>query len=389
MMLKIDANAPYPRFEFCRLRKKDEADYFGPFTSSTALRVTREFAEREFGLRLCKPHIPDAGNYKHCNNDIIRFCSAPCIARISQADYKARVDEACAFLRGERPRYIKRLRQEMEQAAAAREYEKAAVLRDTIKMIRQTIEQKVRAPKSLEVKRDEARQGVSELEKVLGLEHPPRLIECFDISNISGTLSVGSMVCAVDGRPHRNRYRHFRIKSVAGADDPRSIAEVVGRQIERTLGEGGKLPDLIVCDGGITQVRAAIAILDSIPGAEIPVIGLAKRFEEIVRDENGRAETLLLPRDSKALIVLQNLRDEAHRFAITYHRKLRNRRISESILDDIPGIGAKKKENLLRHFGSIRRLRAASLEEVVQAPGIGPKLGTTIFQQLADKTRQR
>lgn len=382
LMLKIDLNAPYPRLDFCRIKKNDGATYFGPFTSSTALRATREFAEKEFGLRLCRPRTPDRQNYKHCNNDIIRFCSAPCIGRISQTEYKSRVAEAVAFLQGERPGYIKRLKQEMETAAAERDYEQAAVLRDTIRMIRQTIEQKIRAPKSLEVKREEAKSGIDELKRELGLACRPRLIECYDISNISGTLSVGSMVCAVDGRPHRNRYRHFRIKTVEGADDPRSMAEVIGRRVKRALLEGKDLPDLIVCDGGITQVRAAGARMNSFPGIEIPVIGLAKKFEEIVRDIDGRQDILRLPRDSKALVVLQNLRDEAHRFAITYHRNLRNKRISESVLDDIPGIGEKKKQMLLRHFGSIQRLRMASREAIAGAPGIGPKTAELIHHHL-------
>jgi excinuclease ABC subunit C len=382
MMLKIDLKAPCPRFEFCRFKKNDGATYFGPYTSSTALRVTREFAEVEFGLRACKPLIPDASTYKHCNNDIIRYCSAPCVGKVSPREYRERAEEACAFLRGERPRYIKRLKQEMEKAAAERKYEQAAALRDTIQMIRRTIEQRIRAPKSLQVRADEAQAGLRELKQELGLERLPKVIECFDISNISGTLSVGSMVCAVDGRPRRNRYRHFRIKTVEGADDPRSMAEVVGRRIERALKEQKALPDLIVCDGGITQLRAALARLAAIPEVDIPVIGLAKKFEEIVRDIGGRQVILRLPHDSKALIVLQTLRDEAHRFAITYHRKLRNKRISESVLDDISGIGEKKKELLLKHFGSIHRLRKASLEGLSAAPGVGPKTAELIYRHL-------
>ncbi len=382
LMLKIRADAPVPFFEFCRLRKDDGALYFGPFRSSTALRTTLEFVEKNFGLRKCRPLIPDESTYKHCNNDIIRFCSAPCIGKVSREQYAERVTEACAFLRGERPRYIKQLTEDMRQAAQALEYEKAAVLRDTIGMIKKTLKQRIRSPKSLEVKIEEAEAGIEELRTALGLDRHLRRIECYDISNISGTLSVGSMVCAIEGRPRKNYYRHFRIKSFQGADDPRSIAEVVRRRFERGLNEGGELPDLVVCDGGITQVRAAQAVLGELTTEKFIVIGLAKRFEEIVRDEGRGMEVLRLPPESKALLVLQNLRDEAHRFAINHHRSLRKKRISESLLDDIPGIGKKKKQMLLRHFGSLGRMKRLSQAQIAEAPGVGPKTAELIYGRL-------
>lgn len=382
LMLKIRTDAPVPFFELCRIRKDDGALYFGPFRSSTALRTTLDFVEKNFGLRKCRPLIPDESTYRHCNNDIIRFCSAPCIGKVSRQQYAERVAEACAFLRGERPRYIKQLNADMQRAAKELEYEKAAALRDTIAMIKKTLKQRIRSPKSLEVKIEEAQAGIDELGNALGLDRRPRRIECYDISNISGTLSVGSMVCAIEGRPRKNYYRHFRIKSFQGADDPRSIAEVVRRRFERALKEAGEFPDLVVCDGGITQVRAAQAVLLELDLMKIAVIGLAKRFEEIIRDEGGGMEVLRLPPESKALMVLQNLRDEAHRFAITYHRSLRNKRISESLLDDIPGIGPKKKELLLKHFGSVGRMRRLSIAQIAEAPGVGPKTADLVYRQL-------
>jgi excinuclease ABC subunit C len=188
------------------------------------------------------------------------------------------------------------------------------------------------------------------------------------------------MVSAVDGLPAPQRYRRFRIKTVEGSDDPRMMAEAVFRRYSRLKKETAPLPDLLVVDGGITQLRAARAILAEI-GLGIPSVGLAKQHEEIVRDDEP---SLFLPRDSNALRVMTNLRDEAHRFAISYHRRLRSRRIRESALDEIPTIGKKKKELLLKYFGSFERLRRASLEELCAAPGVGLKTAGLIKKALGN-----
>jgi excinuclease ABC subunit C len=185
-------------------------------------------------------------------------------------------------------------------------------------------------------------------------------------------------VVAVDGVPAPPRYRRFRIKTVEGSDDPRMMAEAVRRRYGRLNEEGGVLPDLLVVDGGITQLRAAFQALKK-TGVNVPAIGIAKQHEEIVRDGQP---PVFLPRDSKALRVITGLRDEAHRFAIAYHRKLRAQRIRESALDEIPTIGKKKKEQLLKHFGSFERLRKATLEELLAAPGVGPKTAELIFNTL-------
>jgi excinuclease ABC subunit C len=204
------------------------------------------------------------------------------------------------------------------------------------------------------------------------------MIECFDVSNISGTYAVASMVAAVNGVPAPQRYRRFRIRTVEGSDDPRMMAEAVRRRYVRLQEENGRFPDLVVVDGGITQLRAARRALETL-GLDLPAVGLAKRHEEIARDGEPN---LLLPRDSKALRVITGLRDEAHRFAISYHRHLRSQRIRESALDEIPAIGPKKKELLLKHFGSFERLRKAGFDELCAAPGIGPKTAELIRSTL-------
>ena len=384
-MIRVDVQHPFPTIAKCRIKKNDGASYFGPYTSGMAAKVAVEFLERRFGLRRCRPRVPDADTYKHCSNDIIANCSAPCVGKVSREEYRLRVDEACAFLRGERMGMLKELRAEMEAAAAEQKFEEAAALRDMLLHLHHAVKEKAKVRKTPKMKQDEARQGLKELQRQLKLGGEPRVIECFDISNISGTSSVASMVCSVDGVPYPNRYRRFRIKTVEGADDPRSMAEVVRRRYSRLLREKKPLPGLVMVDGGITQLRAAKAELVVLGLENLPIVGLAKRYEEIVWDHERNSGNLVLPRHSAGLTVVTRLRDEAHRFAIAYHRDLRRQRIMESRLDEIPGIGASKKEMLLKHFGSIARLGRATVAEIAEAPGIGNKTAELIRRELDKK----
>ncbi len=384
-MIRVDVQHPFPVIEKCRIKKNDGALYFGPYTSGMAVKVTIEFLQRYFGIRRCRPRVPDADTYRHCSNDIIANCSAPCVGKVSAEEYRQRVEEACAFLRGERMGLLKALRAEMVQAAGEHRFEDAAALRDMLLYLHTAVQEKARVRKTPRMKLDEARQGLIELQQQLNLAVEPRVIECFDISNISGTSSVASMVCAVDGVPFPNRYRRFRIQTVEGADDPRSMAEVVRRRYSRLLRENKPLPELVMVDGGITQLRAAKAELVALGLDDLPIVGLAKRYEEIVWDYETNSGNLVLPRHSDGLTVVTRLRDEAHRFAIAYHRELRRQRIMESRLDEIPGIGASKKEALLKYFGSITRLRRATVEQIAEAPGIGLKTAELIRSELDKK----
>lgn len=382
LLLKVDPHEPWPRFSLCRIRKDDGCVYFGPYASAASARAAQEFVEKRYGIRQCRPRIPGAEDYRHCINDIIRFCSAPCVGQIDAAAYRARVDEACAFLRGERKEVLKEVEAEMKDAAEAHDFERAAALRDTWFKLRAVIKRRTLGSKDLAVTAADAAAGLQELGRVLRLREPPSVIECYDISNISGTHAVGSLVCAINGLPHRNRYRLFRIKTVDGIDDPGMMAEVIRRRFGRALDEGSPLPGLVIVDGGITQLRAARAELDQLGLSTLPAAGLAKRFEEIVYEAEGVASPIRLPPESPALMVLKQIRDEAHRFALTYHRKLRARKIQESALDEVPGIGRKRKEQLLRHFGSIRRLRKASPGDIAAVPGIGPETAALIRSAL-------
>jgi excinuclease ABC subunit C len=271
----------------------------------------------------------------------------------------------------------------MDREAAALNFEKAAALRDTLLHLRWVIKERHKGTRTLEMRAEEARQGVFELQTALGLAAPPQVIECFDISNISGTHAVASMVVAVDGMPARQRYRRFRIKTVEGSDDPRMMAEVIRRRYARVLAEHQPRPGLVLVDGGFTQLSAARAELRALGLGDQPSAGLAKKYEEIYRDDAAAAEPLRLPRDSAALKMLQQLRDEAHRFALDYHRALRNRLMRDSLLDRVEGIGDKRKALLLKTFGSVRRLSRATDDEVAAVPGVGPVMAKTIRETLA------
>ena len=381
LVLRVNVQDPLPQIRASRIRREDGARYFGPYASSASARAALDFAEKTFGLRKCRPRLPGEADHRHCIDDIVRYCSAPCIGKVSAEEYRRRVDMACEFLNGDRPEYLKDLREAMTQAAEAREFERAAALRDSLRLLEAAVKRRVRLPSSPELRREEGRAGTDELQRALALPQPPHVIEAFDISNISGTHAVASMVCSEDGMPLRNRYRSFRIRTVQGADDPAMMAEVIGRRYSRVKAEGAALPDLVLVDGGVTQLGAAVRELQRLGLPGLPVAGLAKQFEEI--HATGRKDPLCLPRDSHALKLLQAIRDEAHRFALTYHRRLRARRIRESALDDIPGIGTKRKAQLLERFGSVQRLRGASEEEIAGVPGVGSRMAAEIRRALA------
>jgi len=222
------------------------------------------------------------------------------------------------------------------------------------------------------------KDSLGELQKILLLENTPVRIEGFDISNIGGSDSVGSCVVFMNGFPAKEKYRRFKIKSVKGINDPAMIGEVIGRRIKRLIKEDA-LPDLILIDGGKTQLNAAIIAMKEVTSLKIPVISLSKRAEEI-HLPNG--EIVSLPLGSDALRLLIRIRNEAHSFALNYHKKLRRKKLSLSELDEINGIGYKRKIALIQYFGSKDRILAASKEEIEQVPGIGNKMAETIYSFL-------
>jgi excinuclease ABC subunit C len=471
LLLKVNLHDPIPRFTLTRLKQDDGARYFGPFPNSGALRGTLALVRRQYHLRGCRPLTPNERDYKHCLYAHLKYCTAPCIHNVTREQYLEQVTAACDFLEGQCRELESQLADEMKKAAASQAYERAAELRDLLTDLRRTT-QKVnrfeRVPYSLPIAIDPERD-LAELGEALGLAGPPHRIEGFDISNISGTFKVASLVSFRDGRPDRSNYRRFRIKTVEGQDDFASVAEVVRRRYSRVLKEvaagrppanpsansietpasavtespdgptappasgtepmaladhpreeGGRpvpkelqrvadevgaavrgrpaspladaaasdvrqqrapsplpkkgvaaLPDLILIDGGKGQLSAACAELEKLGLKHIPIIGLAKELEEIYRP--GDKEPLRLSHETGALKLLQRVRDESHRVANTYNAELRLRKISESILDEFPNIGERRKAALLKKFGSVQRIRLASVEQIAEVPGFGGK----------------
>lgn len=407
-MVKAQLDAPLPRFILTRLKKDDGARYFGPFVHSTALKATLEWLNREFGLRTCRPRIPGENDYRHCHADVIRKCSAPCIGKISEEEYQKCVEEAVALLEGKGRRdRLQSLRDQMTKAAEKLQFEKAAKLRDIIGNLEKTLSPTRSFTRGHKIPSTvNPLEDLAELQDALSLPDKPHIMECFDISNVSSNHIVASMVRFVNGAPDNQGYRRYRIKTVTGQDDFASMAEVVRRRYSRILSENnsaassdsqesplealrrlareGKsplhLPDLVIVDGGKGQLGMAVKELNQLGLHDLPVIGLAKQHEEIFRP--GESESIRLPHDTGALKLLQRIRDEAHRFANNYNELLLRRRVRESLLDDCPGISPKRKEALLRRFGSVKRIRKATLKELESVPGIGKKTAAQMLSWL-------
>ena len=384
LALRAETGAKWPRFSCVRIIRDDGARYFGPFPSSPVVRSAKDFVEKYYGIRECDAIEPNSENHKHCLADVIRTCSAPCIGAISEEEYSARFFEACEFLDGKRPAVLGEIEKKMREEAAKGKYEEASRLRDTIFALKQMTKSHFIRSSEKRTKA-EALEGIAELANAIGLKEPPKIIECVDISNLFGTHNVASLVVARDGLPDGRFYRRFKISSFEGADDPRAMAEVVLRRYgkDSKLLETSPRADLFICDGGITQLRAAREMFRQIGIEDIPTIGLAKRQEEIVLDD-GR-ESILLSRDSQALFVITRLRDEAHRFAITYHRALRERTIRESVLDEVPGIGEAKKLKLLKKFHTIGGIVRAGRDEIARVAGVSEAIADEILRRLGGR----
>jgi excinuclease ABC subunit C len=268
--------------------------------------------------------------------------------------------------------------------------------RDLVEMAAENAVETLTALKAQwEMDTNKQQQALSELQQALNLESPPNKIECFDISNTQGTASVASMVVFEQGTPSKKNYRHFNIKTVIGPDDFASMEEVLTRRFNRWQAsqeekfDPGKkidtsfaiLPDLLMVDGGKGQLARAVAVLAQFNLSErVPVVGLAKQQEELFLPH--KSESILLPRTSQGLYLIQRIRDEAHRFAITAHRKARSKLGMASVLDKVPGIGPTRRKWLLTHFGSLQAIREASIEELTAAPGITPEIAQKLKEHL-------
>jgi excinuclease ABC subunit C len=505
--LKI-TNEEWPRIISTRLIVNDGGRYFGPYTSAASAYKSLNLLNRLFPYRKCEKKI--TGHDEVCLYYHMHQCTAPCIGAVDHDTYMHAIDGAALFLNGRGDEILEPLEEEMQQAADAWNFERAAELRDRVNAVKHVLErQKVvsasgtnadviavaqgaggdagvqvgflrngkilgseffpmqatvddtpdqiisgfvsqfyadaavvppivmlqhRLPEgeepivlewlrerrggkvevvvpqrgdrralvnmvaksatdNLEQARlkfltDEMRTtaALTELAGALDLPRMPRRIECFDISNIQGTNPVASMVVFEDGKPAKKEYRRFTIKTVVGSNDFAMMQEVIRRRFRRAAeadeeqdGKWTTLPDLVIIDGGKGQLNAALEALDEV-GMTVPICGLAKENEEIFLP--GQPISILLPRDSQALYLIQRVRDEAHRFAVTFHRTRRAKASLQSSLDEIPGVGPKRKKALLRHFGSVKAIREATVEQIAAVEGINAAVAAQIKANL-------
>ena len=495
--IKVTIQDPFPRVYVTRHLVDDGARYFGPYTDVGAMRRALNVVKRIFTVRSCTYDMPREMPERPCLDYSIGRCKAPCALLQSQAEYRAMIDEVVAFLDGRAEEVTKRVRERMELAAEALDFERAAELRDALKHLEKMEEPTVvvrvdggdsdvvgyardgddasvailrirggkllarehrfleniddesdarvltvylagsyvgpqeRAPelylpfdvedgdllaaalgttrilvpqrgskrdlvdlaeqnarhlleefKLASLEADErAADPVYELARALGLQKIPRSFVCFDISTTQGTDTVGSCVWFENGRPKRAEYRKFKVKTVTGTDDFASMREVVQRYFQRRVSEEKPLPDLVVIDGGKGQLGMAADALRELGLGDLPLISLAKRDEEIF--VLGRSESLRLSRRSAGLRLLQQARDEAHRFAITYNRKRRAMRTVTSELLQIPGIGPAKRRELLRAFGSVQGIREAGVDEIAKIRGFNHARAARLLEALA------
>lgn len=409
LVVKVDQTEEWPRFRLARFKKDDNARYFGPYAHAGALRQTLNFMRKKFGVLTFGRGSPTERELKSSTYQVPMKLS-----EITPEIYRERVAQACEFLEGHSREMMAELEKQMRAQAEKLDFEKAAELRNMLEDLRRTTRPTRRFTRGSLPTTIDPEADVRALADALQLPNIPRVMECFDISNISATHVVASMVCFRDGVPDKNCYRRYRIRTVEGQDDFASMAEVVRRRYSRILLEARdvnpdsaefsqenpaealerqstinsqpsavnlvRLPDLIIVDGGKGQLSSACKELQRLGLHDLPIIGLAKEHEEIYRP--GRALPLQLPEDSGALRLLQRIRDEAHRFANAYHQLLMKKRVGESILDDCPGVSQHRKNLLLRKFGSVKRLRRASVEEIAATDGIGTKLAADVHRFL-------
>ena len=435
LVVRVDLSEEWPRFRLARFKKDDGSRYFGPYAHAGALRQTLNFMRKRFGVLTFGRGAPTERELKSSTYQVpVRLSES------SAEQYRERVAQACEFLEGKSREMIAVLEEQMHTAAEKMDFEKAAELRNMVADLRSTTRPTRRFTRGSLPSTIDSTADVQALADALHLPDAPRVMECFDISNISTTHVVASMVCFRDGVPDKNNYRRYRVRTVEGQDDFASMAEVVRRRYSRILLEARgansdaaefsqenaadalarisshpegtrgspsqnaqvafrdsstpkafgtrndenfvavRLPDLIIVDGGKGQLSSACRELQRLGLHDLSIIGLAKEHEEIYRP--GRALPLRLPMDSSALRLLQRIRDEAHRFANAYHQLLMKKRVEESILDDCPGVSQNRKSLLLQRFGSVNRLRRASVDEIASTEGIGPKLAQEVHRFL-------
>jgi excinuclease ABC subunit C len=378
LFIRINMKDPYPYISYTRQPLDDGAEYFGPYYNGFAVKKALRYLRKIF------PYSTHATMPQRvCLQYHLGLCPGVEEQRISSIDYKKSLRKLILYLKGERVRLIGQLESEMKIAAAHHEFEAAAKRRNQIIHLKGLQKQILFSDREfMDISKDQALTGLCNL---LGLAGVPRRIEGYDISHMSGTNNVASMVVATNGVADKAEYRKFKMR-IPGNNDFAHMNEVILRRFSGKHLDWQK-PDLLLIDGGKGQLGAALDALEE-RGVHIPAVGLAKRLEEIVIHKNRSGVTLdtshypeafvsefedfyvvLLPKDSHIVKLLQRIRDESHRFAVSYHTVLKRQRQTTSELDEIPGIGPATRKKLIQSFGSLRAVKNANRTQIVAAIG--------------------
>lgn len=367
-LLKITGEK-FPRLSITRQRTDPKADYYGPYTDAKLLRQAVTLINSLFPIRKCLTLPKTACLYYH-----IHQCLAPCIKPEVKPEYDRFVDEVRRFLGGGKKSFLQYLADRMKRASKELRFEDAQFFKEQIEALGQL------RKKRFFPRRPEEGIGLSatlELKHALKMDALPAKIVCFDVSNIQGDEAVASKVSFYRELPDKLHYRRYRIWGVSGINDYAMIAEALSRMLCGIRdGREAFIPDLIMIDGGRGHLNTAVKVLRAEEMENIEVIAIAKRFEHVFSPKFR--DPIIFPANSPAVRLLEKVRDEAHRFAISYHRLLKGKALEKSVLDKIPGIGGKRKRALLTAFDSLEDLKKADLERLAAVPGVDAKTAKSL-----------
>lgn len=379
--IKITAEK-HPRIIVTRVKMDDGAVYIGPYVRVSEVRALLRLVERYLPLRSCGGVEAKPQNGRPCMKYSLGRCLAPCCGLCTENEYRDRVADVALLLQGHGAELVERLRKRMDKAARDLKFEEAAHLRDTIRAIWRVSRQQNTIPE-IPSGKDNFWEVLNSMQKTFHLPVLPWRIDGFDISHSAGNFTVGVAVVFEQGYPNPSLYRKFNIRTVEGIDDFRSMKETLTRRYKRCLEGQEPLPQLILIDGGPVQLEFAMQALDDLGIHNIPIISLAKEFEEVYMP--NQKEPVRLDHTDPVLRLLQHVRDESHRFAITSHRTRRGKSFTRSKIEEVPGIGRAKAAMLITKFGSVRAIKDLPPEELAAAPGIGPALAKRILAKLNEE----
>lgn len=379
--IKITAEK-HPRIIVTRVKMDDGAVYIGPYVRVSEVRALLRLVERYLPLRSCGGAEAKPQNGRPCMKYSLGRCLAPCCGLCTENEYRDRVADVALLLQGHGAELVERLRKRMDKAARELKFEEAAHLRDTIRAIWRVSRQQNTIPE-IPSGKDNFWEVLNSMQRVFNLPVLPWRIDGFDISHSAGNFTVGVAVVFEQGYPNPSLYRKFNIRTVEGIDDFRSMKETLTRRYKRCLEGQEPLPQLILIDGGPVQLEFAMQALDDLGIHNIPIISLAKEFEEVYLP--NQKEPVRLDHTDPVLRLLQHVRDESHRFAITSHRTRRGKSFTRSKIEEVPGIGRAKAAMLITKFGSVRAIKDLPPEELAAAPGIGPALAKRILAKLNEE----